>query len=263
MWIDTHCHLDYLAERGIDLQEVMREARACAIEQMVTIATRSTTPVNDYTTYPHVFGTVGIHPHNVEEDPVDLMNLRKLASQTRKLVAIGETGLDYYYDNADRACQRTAFETHITLAMELGLPIVIHTRDADEDTLAIMRAAYAAGQTKPQFILHCFTRDHAFAEAILELGTYISFSGIVTFKNAGHLKDIAATIPLDRMLIETDSPFLAPVPHRGKSNQPAYVADTAAFIAASRGIELVELSTALRANTYRVFPALGEGTSTS
>ncbi len=258
MWIDTHCHLDYLPAKGLDLDAVMAFAREQDVSHIVTIATKTDTPIKELVSaYDHVYGTIGVHPHSVESDPIDAQTLRCLIDQTPKVVGVGETGLDYYYDNADRSVQRQAFEHHIEVASERGLPVIVHTRDADADTLAIMRAARNDGKS-PTFIIHCFTRDRDFAEAVLDMGAYISFSGIVTFKSATELQEVARIVPLDRILLETDAPFLTPVPHRGKTNQPGYVPHTAAFVAGLRAMEIEQLAETVRANTRAVFPAIGQ-----
>jgi TatD DNase family protein len=198
-----------------------------------------------------VWATVGIHPHEADEHPhIDTARLVERAAHPR-VVGIGETGLDYYYDHSDRARQQASFRAHIAACRATGLPLIVHTRDAEEDTLAILddemgKGAYCG-------VIHCFTASGAFADAALELGFYISISGIVTFKNARDLQETAARLPLDRLLIETDAPFLAPVPHRGRTGEPAYVADTCRFLAALRGDQPDALADATRANFHALF----------
>jgi TatD DNase family protein len=196
---------------------------------------------------PDVWASVGIHPHEADEHPdVDAAKLIE-AARHPKVIGIGETGLDYYYDHSDRAQQKKSFRAHIAAARETGLPLIVHTRDAEEDTAAII--ADEMGKGAYPALIHCFTASQGFAEKMLDLGLYISVAGIVTFKNARELQETVATLPGDRMLVETDAPFLAPVPHRGKPGEPAFVADTAAFIANLRG----ERSDALMERTAHNF----------
>ena len=200
---------------------------------------------------PDIWATIGIHPHEADAHPdVDTAKLVARAEHA-KVIGIGETGLDYYYDHSDRDRQRASFRAHIVAARETGLPLIVHTRDAEEDTAAILademgKGAYAG-------VIHCFTASGAFADKALDLGLYISISGIVTFKNAKDLQETAARIPEDRLLIETDSPFLAPVPHRGKPCEPAFVADTARFLADLRGTSLEALGDATTRNFHALF----------
>ena len=229
--VDSHCHLNYegLAERQ---PEALASARAAGVTAMLNISTREAewdAVVATAEREPDVFASVGIHPHEADAHPH--MDVEKLVDAARhaKVVAIGETGLDYYYDKSDRDQQRAGFRSHIHAARETGLPIIVHTRSADEDTAAILRDEMANGGFKG--VIHCFTASDAFARTALDLGLYISISGIVTFKNADDLRATVRTIPADRLLVETDSPFLAPVPHRGKPGQPAFVAETARYIA--------------------------------
>ncbi|WP_278988805.1 TatD family hydrolase, partial [Sphingobium yanoikuyae] len=235
MLIDSHCHLNY---KGLieDQQNVLERARARGVDLMLNIATRESewddvlgTAVREA----DVWATVGIHPHEADEHPhVDTAKLVERAAHPR-VVGIGETGLDYYYDHSDRERQQKSFRSHIAACRETGLPLIVHTREAEEDTLAIMRDEMGKGAYSG--VIHCFTASGAFADAAMDLGFYISISGIVTFKSAKDLQETAARLPLDRLLVETDSPFLAPVPHRGKSCEPAFVADTARFLADLRG----------------------------
>lgn len=253
MLIDSHCHLNY---KGLieDQQNVLERARARGVDLMLNIATRESewddvlgTAVREA----DVWATVGIHPHEADEHPhVDTAKLVERAAHPR-VVGIGETGLDYYYDHSDRERQQKSFRSHIAACRETGLPLIVHTREAEEDTLAIMRDEM--GKRAYSGVIHCFTASGAFADAAMELGFYISISGIVTFKSAKDLQETAARLPLDRLLVETDSPFLAPVPHRGKPCEPAFVADTARFLADLRGESIEHLAEATSANFLRLF----------
>ncbi|MFN4097022.1 MAG: TatD family hydrolase, partial [Sphingomonas sp.] len=198
-----------------------------------------------------VWSTVGIHPHEADEHPhIDTAKLLSRATHPR-VVGIGETGLDYYYDHSDRAQQQKSFRSHIAASRATGLPLIVHTRDAEEDTANIL--AEEMGKGAYPGVIHCFTASGDFADKALKLGFYISISGIVTFKNARDLQETAARLPLDRLLIETDAPFLAPVPHRGKTGEPAFVADTCRFLAQLRGMDAEELAEATRENFHRLF----------
>lgn len=253
MLIDSHCHLNY---KGLieDQQNVLERARASGIDLMLNIATRESewdAVLDTAIRAPDVWATVGIHPHEADEHPhIDTAKLVARAAHPR-VVGIGETGLDYYYDHSDRDRQRSSFRSHIVAARETGLPLIVHTRDAEDDTLAVMRDEMGKGAYTG--VIHCFTASGAFADAALELGFYISISGIVTFKSAKDLQETAARLPIDRLLVETDSPFLAPVPHRGRPCEPAFVADTAKFLANLRGESLEDLAAATSANFRTLF----------
>lgn len=257
MLIDSHCHLNY---KGLieDQQNVLERARVAGIDLMLNIATRESEwddVLGTALREPDVWATVGIHPHEADEHPhVDTAKLVERAAHPR-VVGIGETGLDYYYDHSDRERQQKSFRAHIAASRETGLPLIVHTRDAEEDTLAIMRDEMGKGAYGG--VIHCFTASGAFADAALELGFYISISGIVTFKSARDLQETAARLPLDRLLVETDSPFLAPVPHRGKPCEPAFVADTARFLAQLRGESIEQLAQATSANFRTLFSKAG------
>ena len=251
--IDSHCHLNYegLIERQ---DEVLDAARARGVAGFLNISTRqqewgaiiATSERN-----PDVWASVGVHPHEADAHP-DLGAAALIAGADHpKVVAIGECGLDYYYDKSDRKAQRERFEAHIEAARATGLPLVIHTRDAEEDTKEIL--ARAIGQGGVSGVLHCFTGSAKLAKAGLDLGFMVSLSGIVTFKNAQDLQETAKNIPQDMLLVETDSPFLAPVPNRGKTCEPAFVADTAAFVADLRGEDPEELADFTTANFFRLF----------
>jgi len=252
-FIDSHCHLNYkgLAEQQ---QEVLERARAAGVETMLTISTREREwdeVIAIAEREDDVWATIGIHPHEADAHPdIDTAKLVARAAHPR-VIGIGETGLDYYYDHSDRARQQASFRAHIAAARETGLPIVVHTRDAEEDTADILRDEMAQGAYPG--VIHCFTASSAFAEIALELGLYISISGIVTFKNARDLQETAARLPIERLLIETDAPFLAPVPHRGKTGEPAFVADTARFLADLRGVDVMALARATADNFHRLF----------
>ncbi len=253
MLIDSHCHLVYegLAERQ---GEVLASARARGIGGFLNISTRQS-EWNDVIAVaerePDVWASVGVHPHEADAHP-DLGAAALVeASAHPRVVAIGECGLDYHYDKSDRAAQRERFAAHIDAARQTGLPLIIHTREAEADTAAMLTEAVGEGGIAA--VLHCFTGSADLARTALDLGLTISISGIVTFKNARDLQDTAKAIPLDRLLVETDSPFLAPVPHRGQTCEPAFVADTAAFLAVLRGEPLEELASATTANFFRLF----------
>ena len=253
MLIDSHCHLNY---KGLieDQKNVLERSRAAGVDLMLNIATRESewdAVLGTALREPDVWATVGIHPHEADEHPhVDTAKLVARASHPR-VVGIGETGLDYYYDHSDRERQQHSFRAHIAACRDTGLPLIVHTRDADDDTIRIMRDEMEQGPYSG--VIHCFTASGAFADAAMALGFYISISGIVTFKSARDLQETAARLPLDRLLVETDSPFLAPVPHGGKPCEPAYVADTARFLAALRGESVEQLAAATSANFRTLF----------
>ena len=251
--IDSHCHLNYegLVERQ---GEVLENARNRGVRGFLNISTRQR-EWNDIIALAEreadVWASVGVHPHEADAHP-DLGAAALVeGADHRRVVAIGECGLDYYYDNSDRGAQRERFQAHIEAARETGLPLVVHTRDAEEDTAEILgEAARRGGVTG---VLHCFTGSAGLAKKALDLGFYISLSGIVTFKNAQDLQHTARKLPLDSLLLETDSPFLAPVPHRGRKCEPAFVADTARFVAELRGEDAERLADATTENFYRLF----------
>ncbi len=252
--IDSHCHLNYdgLRERQ---DEVLDAARARGVAGFLNISTRQrewSDVIGVAERHADVWASVGVHPHEADAHPdLGAVALAEGAEHPR-VVAIGECGLDYYYDKSDRAAQRERFEAHIDAARQTGLPLIIHTRDAEDDTAEILQAAVRAGGVTG--VLHCFTGSAELARKGLDIGFLVSLSGIVTFKNARDLQATAKAIPLDRLLVETDSPFLAPVPNRGKVCEPAFVADTAAFVAELRGDDPDELAAATTANFFRLFP---------
>lgn len=253
MIVDSHCHLNYkgLVERQ---DEALERARAAAVGVMLNISTREREwddVIGLAETQDDVWASVGIHPHEADAHcGLDAVKLVARATHPR-VIGIGETGLDYFYDHSDRAQQRASFREHIAAARLTGLPLIVHTRDAEDDTAAILREEMNTGGFTG--VIHCFTASADFAQIALELGFFISLSGIVTFKNARELQDVAKWLPADRLLVETDAPFLAPVPHRGKTGEPAYVADTLAFVAALRGQEVAELADVTTANFFRLF----------
>lgn len=253
MLVDSHCHLNYkgLVEQQRD---VLDRARARGVTAMLNIATRESewdAVLAAAEAHSDVWASVGIHPHDADQHPdVDTDKLTQRAQHPR-VVGIGETGLDYFYDKSDRERQRASFRTHLIAAQQSGLPVIVHTRDAEEDTLALLTEAKADADFGG--VIHCFTASADFARAALDLGLYISLSGIVTFKNAADLQATARWLPLDRLLVETDAPFLAPVPHRGKTGEPGFVADTLAFLAALRGDDPAMLAEQTAQNFYRLF----------
>jgi TatD DNase family protein len=253
MLIDSHCHLDF-PDFAADCDALVQRARAAGVGRMVTISTR----IDRFAEisalaegYEDVFCTVGEHPQHVHEVPeADLERIVALAAHP-KCVGIGEAGLDYHYDSAPRDLAQRVFRTHIAAARVTGLPLIIHSRDADQDMASILADEMGKGPFKA--ILHCFTSSMELAQAGLSLGLSISFSGIVTFKNSHTLRDIARIVPMDRLLVETDAPFLAPVPHRGKRNEPAFVAATAAVLAGVKGVSAPALAARTSANALRLF----------
>ncbi len=253
MLIDSHCHLEYegLVE---DRQGVLDRARAAGITGMLNISTREREWGQVIATAEReadVWASVGIHPHEADQHADLGAEVLLAASENPRVIGIGETGLDYYYDHSDRAVQRALFRTHIAVARETGLPAIIHTRDAEEDTLAILEDEMGKGAFPA--LIHCFTASAEFGRKVLDLGLSISISGIVTFKNARELQEVAATVPADRLLVETDSPFLAPVPHRGRKCEPAFVADTAQFVADLRGESFEQLAAQTSSNFFKLF----------
>ena len=251
--IDSHCHLNYagLAERQ---DEVLANARARGVTGFLNISTRQSEwneVLGAAERNPDVWATVGVHPHEADAHP-DLGAAALIdATSNPNIIAIGECGLDYHYDNSERPAQRDRFEAHIEAARKAGLPLVVHTRDAEGDTAEILTRAVREGGVTGVF--HCFTGTADLARKALDLGFYVSLSGIVTFKSARDLQETAKFLPSDRMLVETDSPFLAPVPHRGQTCEPAFVADTAAFVADLRGEDVEALADATTANFFRLF----------
>ncbi|MEA2756681.1 MAG: TatD DNase family protein [Aliidongia sp.] len=252
--VDSHCHLDY-PDFAEERDAVIARARAAGVGTMVTICTK----ITEFDTIraiaesdPDIWCTLGIHPHEAAAEPwVDEARLTALANHP-KVVGIGECGLDYHYDYSPRDRQADVFRTHARAAREAGLPLIVHTREADDDTAALLIEESDGGRLTG--VLHCFTSGLNLALRALDFGFYISFSGIVTFKNAEELREVVRAVPLERMLVETDAPFLAPVPKRGKRNEPAFVAHTAAFIAGLKGVSPDELARTTTDNFHRLFP---------
>ena len=253
MFVDSHCHLNYkgLVEQQAD---ILARARESGVSAMLNISTREREwdeVIGLAEQEKDVWASVGIHPH--EADQHVGMDCAKLVAKSAhpRVVAIGETGLDYYYDKSDRAQQCTGFREHIKASRETGLPIIIHTRNAEADTAAMLTEEMREGPFTG--VIHCFTASAEFARIALDLGLYISLSGIVTFKNAKDLQDVAKWLPADRLLVETDAPFLAPIPHRGRTGEPAFVADTARFVAQLRDVAAESLAQQTSDNFYDLF----------
>jgi TatD DNase family protein len=259
MFIDSHCHIDFpeLAARMPEIREKMAANK-------VTHALCVSVDLPDFPRvlalaeqYPNIYASVGVHP-DYEDTPEPTVGQLVELARHPKIVAIGETGLDYYRLEGDLEWQRERFRTHIRASRESGKPLIIHTRSASEDTIRIMREEGAGtDQGGAAGVMHCFTESLEVAKASMEMGFYISFSGIVTFKSAKELQAVALEVPLDRMLIETDSPYLAPVPYRGKMNEPGYVAHVGEFIAKLKGVTVEEVAAATSANFFRLFAAAG------
>ncbi|MDP9128237.1 MAG: TatD family hydrolase [Pseudomonadota bacterium] len=252
--VDSHCHLDYTPLVD-DRAAVVTRAREAGVVRMLNIATtRKDFPHVRATAelFEDVYCSVGVHPHHVAEDgeTVTTEDLIVLAAH-EKVVGVGETGLDYHYDRAPRDLQEESFRRHLRACVALGLPVIVHSREAEEDTARLLREESAGG--KLTGVMHCFTSRHKLAEDALALGFYISLSGILTFKNAGELRDTARLIPLDRLLIETDSPYLAPLPYRGKPCEPAYIVSTAQVLAELRGLSLEDIARQTTANFFALF----------
>jgi TatD DNase family protein len=253
MFVDSHCHLNYpkLVEQQA---EVLANARAAGVSTMLNISTRAAewdAVIGTAEREPDVWASVGIHPHDADthEDIETAMLVEK--SRHPRVIGIGETGLDFFYDKSDRDRQRASFRRHIAAARETGLPLIVHTREAEADTAAIIGEEMGKGAFTG--VLHCFTASADLARKMLDLGLYISLSGIVTFKNAADLRDTARIIPHDRLLIETDSPFLAPIPNRGKPCEPAFVADTARFLANELAMPTADLARMTTDNFFNLF----------
>ena len=253
MLVDSHCHLDFKVFDD-DHDGVIARARAAGVGALLTIGTTfqgfpGVRAIAE--NYDDVFCSVGVHPHEADaHTEVEAAHLAKL-SEHAKVVGIGETGLDYHYEHSSRDEQRRSFRAHLAAARETGLPAIVHSRNAEGDTGDLL--AEAAGQGPVKGVLHCFSGSRVLAERCLDLGFHISFSGIVTFKTADELRQVAAAVPLDRLLVETDAPYLAPIPKRGKPNQPAYVAFTAAKVAELRGMTLDALAAATTDNFFALF----------
>ena len=253
MLVDSHCHLDFPDFDG-DREEVLARAATAGVARMVTISTRVKRFEEVRTLaerWPELYCSVGTHPHNAAEElDVSVNDLVRL-SKHPKVVAIGEAGLDYHYENAPREAQAEGFRRHIAAARETQLPIVIHARDADADVASILEEEMGKGAFPG--ILHCFSSGRALARTGVELGLYVSFSGILTFNRTEELRAIARDVPADRLLVETDAPYLAPAPRRGKRNEPAFVAETARVLAEVRGVSVKEIASVTTDNFFRLF----------
>ncbi len=254
MLIDSHCHLDFPDFEG-RVPEIVARADAAGVGGMITISTwiaRASRYAAIAEAHPEVVFTVGTHPHNAAEEPdVPAAEILRLAAHPR-CVAIGEAGLDFHYDRAPRDVQERVFRTHIAAARTSGLPLVIHSRDADERMIAVLRGEHGRGRFDA--VLHCFSSGEALARTGVELGFFLSFSGILTFKGSTELRRIAAeVVPPDRLLVETDAPYLAPVPHRGRPNEPAYVTETARVLAETIGVSAEAVARLTTDNALRLF----------
>lgn len=253
MLIDSHCHLDMF--EAAERDDIVARAAEAGVTEMVTIGTRmgqSRQLVELVKGRSRVWCTVGVHPNSVGEDPLAETDAIVALTRHPKVIGIGESGLDYFYKRAPQDQQQESFRRHIRAARITGLPLVIHARDADADIALILQEEWDTGGSFT-FLLHCFSSGRALADAALARGGYLSFSGILTFPKSTELRSIAASVPADRLLVETDAPYLAPVPHRGKRNEPAYVANTARTLAEVRGISLEEIGTLTTANFRRLF----------
>jgi TatD DNase family protein len=253
MLVDSHCHLDFPDFAG-QVDAVVERAQAAGVGVCVSIGTElkrfpGVKAVAEK--FPNVWCSVGVHPHESEKEPLDGEAALVGEAAHPKVVGIGETGLDYFYEHSPRVPQQANFRFHIAAARTTGLPVIVHTRDADDDTIEILRDEMGKGAFTG--LIHCFTGTQRLADAALELGLYISVSGIATFKNSHQLRDVIKSVPLERLLVETDAPFLAPVPNRGKTNEPAFVVHTAKMLAGLKGVTPEELATATTDNFFRLF----------
>jgi TatD DNase family protein len=253
MLVDSHCHLDFPDYAG-QVEGVVARAREAGVEVCLSIGTElsrfpGVRAVAEK--FPDVWCSVGVHPHEAEKELLRDPALLLAETDHPKVVGIGETGLDYYYEHAPRPEQTANFRAHIAAGRQAKLPVIVHTRDADDDTIAILRDEMGKGAFTG--LIHCFTGTQRLADAALELGFYISVSGIATFKNSQALRDVIKTVPLDRLLVETDAPFLAPVPHRGKTNEPAFVVHTARMLAELKGVTESELAATTTENFFQLF----------
>ena len=253
MLVDSHCHLEYPALAD-DIEAVMARAHTAGVGLCVSISTKLETfpRVREMAgRFDNVWCSVGIHPHEAAVEPLSGPAPLLERAADPKVVGIGETGLDYFYEHSPRPAQAENFRAHIEAARRTGLPLIVHTRDAEDDTIAILREEMGKGAFTG--VLHCFTGSQRLADAALELGFYISASGIITFKKSDALRAVFREVPLERLLVETDAPYLAPVPHRGKPNEPAFVAQTAAALADIKGVPTEELAHATSENFFRLF----------
>jgi TatD DNase family protein len=250
MFVDSHCHLDF-SDFADEREAIISRARSAGVETMLTISTR----LDEFDgvraiaeSYDGIWCSVGVHPHEAKDHAALAPRQLVALALHSKVVGIGETGLDFHYDLSPRDIQERVFRAHIQASHETGLPLIIHAREADREVARILDE-----ERPPPGVMHCFSSGRALAEAAIALGFYISISGIVTFRNAADLRDIVRDLPLDRLLVETDAPYLAPVPYRGKRNEPAFIAATAAAVAELKGIELRDLAEMTSANFFRLF----------
>lgn len=259
MWIDSHCHLNHkgIADKGY-ATDIIHNAKLCGVDGMLTVCCRMSEEIDELLSianaHDNVWCSIGTHPHDAAlnaEQAYSADDIVEIANKHKKIIALGETGLDYFYDNSPRDEQQASFRKHIQACMRAELPMIVHTRDAEADTYEIMKDEGSNGNLRG--VMHCFSSSQWLAEKSLELGFYISLSGIVTFKKADELRQTAKIIPLDRILVETDAPFLAPVPFRGKVNEPAYVANTGEFLADLYDISPEEFANITTQNFYRLF----------
>ncbi len=263
MLIDSHCHLDYFTPT--ELPAVLDRAAAAGGGEMVSIGVtldQAPTVVGIAAAHPNVWATVGVHPHHAGEQEIPQPEALAALAAHPRVIGIGESGLDYFYDRAPREVQREGFRAHLRAARLAGVPLVIHARDADDDIVDILQTEWNNGG-KFAFLLHCFSSSRRLAEAAVALGGYVSFSGILTFPKSSEIRAIARDVPADRLLVETDSPYLAPVPLRGKRCEPAYVAHTAAVLAAERGLSPAALAGLTTANFRRLFTKAARAVPTS
>ena len=255
MFVDSHCHLNY-PDFQEDFAEMLARADTLGIKRLLTISTKlkeAEDLLKITANHPQIFCTMGVHPHEVEKEGVPSMDALRALMKRPKVVGIGETGLDYFYEHSPREQQKESFRHHIRLAKETGLPLIIHSRDAEEDILTILEEEKASEMDRPG-VIHCFSGTQDFALKTMEMGFYISISGIATFKKTVELQDIIQNhVPLERMLVETDAPYLAPVPHRGKRNEPSFVVHTAEKVAELKDVSLQEVARITTDNFFTLF----------
>jgi len=253
--VDTHCHLDLIEKQGLNLDEIIQNSQQNNVKVLQTICTRITEidSLLEYTkSYDSVYSSIGIHPCNVVEQPkITAEEIIKICEKNSKIIGIGETGLDYYHDKSAIDLQKISFVEHIKASQQNNLPIIIHSRDSDLDMMEILKSEQR-NQTFPA-LLHCFSSSKELATKALDLGIYISISGIVTFKNAAALQEIVKSLPLEFLLVETDSPYLAPTPHRGKTNQPAYTKHVVEFLSELRGESVEKIINQTTENFFKIF----------
>lgn len=256
MLIDSHCHLEFDKLAG-DLDAVLDRARRAGVGRFLSIGTTRSKFENVRAVaekYDDVYCTVGVHPHEAEKEGEDITAAELVAlAEHPKVVGIGEAGLDYFYDHAPREAQQRVFREHVRAAIQTGLPLVIHTRDAEADTMDILRQEMAAGGGPLRGVLHCYSSNMELARFGLDIGFYVSFSGMITFKKSDNVREVAAIVPMERLLVETDSPYLAPEPHRGKICEPAFVADTARFIAGMKNVPMGTFESQTTQNFFDLF----------